>query len=253
MQNENFKTKKHLLDGIIWGVLLIVVGILLLAFNAGILMLAWKPVIISWAMLGVVVGLILMIRRHLFAGFVAFFFSAYFLVPKIGLIYPDFFIFNNFEQYYWATFFIILGAFIIFVPSRIRHKWNCRRHHPHNDWGKFVNQNIDGEINISTSFSTLEEVVLDTEFKGGKIEVSFGEVTLDLRRTSLKEGTTELRINGRFSGINIFVPENWNIRVERQMSFGGVSDKRMTSRTPIDMSRELVIYVNCSFAGCEIK
>ena len=253
MQNENFKTKRNLVDGLLFGILLIAVGVLLFAFNAGVLMLEWKAIIISWPMLGVVVGLILMIKKHFFGGFVAFFFSMYFLLPKIGYIYPDFFFFKNFEKYYWAMFFFIIGVFIIFLPSRIRQKWNCKRNRSQNDWGKQLNQNVDGQVNIITSFSAIEEVVLDTEFKGGKIDVSFGEVTLDLRRTSLKEGVTELRIDCHFAGINLIIPEEWNIRVEKQMSFGGISDKRLSSRKPIDMSRELLIYIRCSFAGCEIK
>ena len=52
MNKENVKRRTHLSDGIIIGLLLMAVGCLLLAFNAGLLLPEWKPVIISWPYVG---------------------------------------------------------------------------------------------------------------------------------------------------------------------------------------------------------
>ncbi len=252
MQNENVKKRAKLSDGIIIGVLLMVVGGLLLAFNAGILMPVWKPVIISWPMLGVVVGIIFIGKRWYIAGLIPFFFSAYALIPKFQTIYPENQVLQNFEPYYWALFFIILGALIIFLPSRMKSKmqhWHCHR----KNQCQSDNHTLNGEVNINASFCEMEEVVLDPVFKGGKVDVSFGEVTLDLRHTSLPDETVELNVSCVFAEVNMLIPDDWNVRIEKQLAFGSINDKRILSRKPVDMNKELIINIYCKFGGCLIK
>jgi predicted membrane protein len=99
----------------------------------------------------------------------------------------------------------------------------------------------------------MEEVVLDPVFKGGKVDVSFGEVTLDLRHTTLADETVELNVSCVFAEVNMLIPEDWNVRIEKQLSFGSINDKRILSRKPIDMNKELVINIYCKFGGCLIK
>ena len=248
MNKENVKRRTHLSDGIIIGLLLMAVGCLLLAFNAGLLLPEWKPVIISWPMLGVVIGILFICKRWYIAGLVPFFFSAYALIPKFRYIYPDNQVLQNFEPYYWASFFIILGILIIFLPSRFKSKMQYRKNRCQSD-----HQTINGEVNINASFAEMEEVVLDPVFKGGKVDVSFGEVTLDLRHTTLADETVELNVSCVFAEVNMLIPEDWNVRIEKQLSFGSINDKRILSRKPIDMNKELVINIYCKFGGCLIK
>jgi len=111
-----------------------------------------------------------------------------------------------------------------------------------------------GVIDIEVVFGGCEQVYLDPVFRGGKISTLFGGVELDLRRTSLPEGDTYLRIESIFGGVEIDMPEEWLVELRSESIFGGFNDKRLP---PVDGSytegRRLIVSTSCIFGGGEIK
>ena len=53
---------------------------------------------------------------------------------------------------------------------------------------------VDGFVERSVMFGEVNQIFLAPEFKGGRVEASFGELRLDLRKTTLPEGITVLDV-----------------------------------------------------------
>ena len=244
---------------IVVGVLLILLGGLFLIANFGPLP-QLKNVIISWQMLLIAIG-ILSFRKHSFTGFCLILVGSFFLIPKLAEVFTEsfFWVNNDFTSNYWAILLIAVGIFWIVVP---RKKWHRRceenvrfyhhHHRRHRCNGEDKQYEINGEFSKTTIFGSGEYIVLEPEFKGGEVKVVFGASEIDLRKTSLPEGDTYLKIEAVFSGITFLIPDNWNIESQIEYAFSGIADKRRVVM-PVDSSRRLVLVGSCVFSGCEIK
>lgn len=241
-------------NGVIFALLLIGAGILLLCFNTGWFVPVWKSFFFSWPMLLFIIGIIQICKLRFIGGITLAAIGKYFLFSEISKIYPDALVYEQFLYTYWPMGIILLGILIfvtiIFRPKHLKHK------HPKGNWHESYiageQENQDGKINYQFTFSGTEQVILDPEFKGGNIDVTFGGMELDLRHTSLPDGETFLYINALFGGVEISAPDNWEIDVRSKSFVGGVSDSRVKNMDK-DQSKKLILVVKCTFGGIEIK
>ena len=241
-------------SGVLIAFLFIAAGGLLLCFNSEMFNPIWKSFFFSWPMLAFVIGAICICRRHIITGIVAAAVGVFFLIEKASLIYPHDIQVERLMSNFWPAVFIVAGIVII-LSFIIRPKACCNRHTKGNwyeDYTPDENENNDGKINYRFVFGGTEQVILDPVFKGGSIDVTFGGMELDLRRTALAEGTTTLHVNTVFGGVEIKAPDTWDIEVISKAFAGGVSDSR-AKYMDIDRSRKLVIYAKSSFGGITIK
>ena len=82
------------------------------------------------------------------------------------------------------------------------------------------------------------------------MDVTFGSGKLDLRNAGILKDVT-IYINTAFSGINIKLPQGCKVELQTSTSFGGVSNKYISST---NMNAPTVhIFAAVSFAGVEIK
>jgi len=242
-------------NGIIFALLLIGAGLLLLCFNTGTFPVIWKSFFFSWPMLLFIIGAIHICRFHFISGIILAAIGKYFLLSEISKIYPDTIAYEQFLSTYWPAGIILLGI-LIFLSFIIRpERFKKHRHHKGN-WKESYTpneqENQDGKINYQFIFSGTEQVILDPEFKGGNIDLTFGGMELDLRHTSLPKGDTYLYVNALFGGLEISVPDNWDIEVRTKSVVGGVSDSRVKN-TDKDQESKLILVAKCTFAGIEIK
>jgi predicted membrane protein len=239
--------------GISLAFLLIAAGLVFLGFNTGVIPLQYKSIFLSWQMLLIVLGFASLFKRHYFGGIVLFLIGGFFLLPVINQVNPNWLgpFPADFIHLYWPVLLIAAGAIVLLqwiFPAP--HRWkSVEHHHHHTDYQNYT----EGYINSNSVFGSGEHIVLDPEFKGGEINSVFGGVTLDLRKTSLKEGKTKLQISAVFGGVTLYVPESWNVELHTDCVFGGFEDKRFGSINEIDRSHTLVIYGSCVFGGGEIK
>jgi len=241
-------------SGLLIAFLLIAAGALLFCFNAEILNPAWKSFFISWPMLVFAVGAICVCKRHLITGFILVAVGIFFLMPKAAAIYPNDMFLELIQSNFWPAVFVVSGIVII-LSFLIRPK-ACNSRHPKGNWTDEYtpseSENNDGKINYRLVFSGTEQVILDPVFKGGTVETVFGGLELDLRRTTLAEGSTVLYVKTVFGGVEIKAPDTWDIEIKSKTVAGGISDTRLKSREP-DHTRKLVIYANCTFGGITIR
>ena len=239
--------------GLGFGMLLMLVGVLFLAFNFGLIPFPLKSVIFSWQMLLIFIGLVNLTKRKLISGVILIFVGGFFIIPKVFPVIGD-----QFIHIYWPL--LLIGAGIVILLQRIfRPDWGFEswqskmNHHAHHHRQKYEKweYNPDG-FSKNSIFGSGEHIVLDPEFKGGELNAIFGGLTLDLRRTNLPVGETKLDVNAVFGGITIFVPADWLVETHLDAVFGGFKDNRMP-KEPLDASRKLIITGSCVFGGGEIR
>lgn len=87
-------------------------------------------------------------------------------------------------------------------------------------------------------------------FEGAELNAVFGGVKCDLRRAIIEKDCA-VTATAIFGGIDIYLPDNINIKITSNSIFGGVSEK---NHRPYDENL-LTVYINanCIFGGVEIK
>lgn len=127
---------------------------------------------------------------------------------------------------------IILGLFVIFGR---------------NLGGK---QAAGDEINSFNVFSGSNLNTSSQTFKGGSVTAVFGGADIDLRQAGLAPGA-QLDIFAAFGGVDLKVPEDWQVIVRGLPIFGGVDNKAKgpaTENAPV-----LEINATVIFGGVDIK
>ncbi len=238
------RCNNHRMKKFTFGFVVVLAGLLLLAFNFEILPLAWKHIIFSWQMLLIVLGIVSLIGREgRGPGIILILIGGFFLMPELY----DFHI--SFVRIFWPVLLIIIGVSILFGRGyRHHHRWHRHLENPQGG------SNLDeGYIRQENIFSGSKQKIIHTEFKGGKISNIFGGAEIDLTQATLAEGRNELIIECIFGGVTLIVPSDWKVVVEISAILGGFQDKRSVIKEQPDATRVLVIKGSAIFGGGEIK
>ena len=75
-------------------------------------------------------------------------------------------------------------------------------------------------------WSGLERTVTSKKFRGGDATAFMGGIQLDLRQAELASGEQVLHLTAILGGIEVRVPESWQVAVEGTPLLGGIGDKR---------------------------
>ena len=240
-------------SGIAFGILLILLGGLLIGTHNGLIPNNFNRIILSWQMLVIVIGILALFKRGAFFGLFLILVGGFFIIPRFAEVYPNLFtwVSVDFVSNYWAGLLVGAGILIVIYwivsPRKKRHThYHCHRNRDKKQY------EINSDFSKSHVFSTGEYVVLESEFKGGEVNVVFGSTEIDLRKTSLPEGDTYLELNVVFSNMVLFIPDDWKVETKMECVFSGVADKRRIFNS-VGTARRLILVGVCVFSGCEIK
>jgi hypothetical protein len=223
----------------------IAVGLLYLGYNLGMVERQVLHTVVSWQMLLIFIGVVQLVKRHYVGGLILMAVGAYFIVPSgFGL------------AAYWPVLLILIG--LAFLLQLRRPHGFCRHGHGHGHgwWGSARSKEEatteDGYVRADVAFGESNQIVLDPVFRGADLSVSFGSVTLDLRRSTLEAPVTYINVHANFSGVEIYVPLHWYVVVEVGTTLSGVDDKR-PQKVDTDRDHQLVIRGDIAFSGVEVK
>lgn len=249
METSAYSSSSAKSKSILFGLLLVIAGLLFLSFNFGWIDPALKPILFSWPMIFIVIGIIGFSKSNLLMSFFWLILGLFFLLPRLATAYPGIFtgIDGNFAHTYWPVLFILLGICLMARVLFGRNRRYGKRQHVNADSVGGVN----GRIEKRVVFGGSESIILDLVFHGGEISATFGGVVLDLRRTTLPEGETYLDIDAIFGGVELYIPGDWVVETKFQTILGGMEDKRLVSQP--DHSRKLILQGVLIFGGCEIR
>ena len=90
------------------------------------------------------------------------------------------------------------------------------------------------------------------DFKGGEAFALFGGVEVDMRSATIVQDEVVIDASALFGGVDLQVPENWNVSVEGHGIFGGYEDQTLHA-TPESARPRVVITGSAVFGGVVVK
>lgn len=252
-QDLNNSYRNGYAKGLGFGLVLILIGLVFLLFNFNLLPIQLKGVIISWPSLLIVIGFFKLFKREYVSSIILFLIGTFFLIPRIIRAFPAIFPngIDNFTHNFWPILLIAAGIVLIIGRLFPSSMGNCV--HSHSSRERYSNTlTRNGGIERNSIFGSVEHIVLEPEFEGGELNAVFGSITIDLRKTTIKEGVTRLETNAVFGSVTIFVPSDWLVDTNVDTVFGGFEDKRNQVET-IDMNRKLLITGASVFGSTELR
>ena len=243
----------------VWsGVVLIVAGLLLLAYKMGAPIPDW---VFTWPVLLISIGIITGIksRFHNPGALIMIIVGGVFLIDQTN---PGL----NFHNYILPVILIGVGLIYIMRPKQ-NWRWSGRRRWQRSFYGeqnfapaKNYYENRSGNagledtaeyLDINAVFGSVKKNILSKNFKGGEVNCFMGGAELNLMKADLQDQVS-LEVNNVFGGTKLIVPANWNIKNEVTAVFGGIEDKRSVSEMA-DAGKVLILHGTCVFGGIEIS
>jgi predicted membrane protein len=164
-------------------------------------------------------------------------------------------------RHFWPLLLIIGGVLLLlklrhpFASPLVSMHKRCHRRF-FRDFGGAIPRETstveDGYVRSDVTFGAARHIVLDPIFKGAQLDVSFGNIVLDLARTQLEGEETLVHVDTNFGGVELFVPSSWNVIIEVESIFGSCIDRRFRS-PEVDAEHKLIIRGEVTFGGLEIK
>jgi len=226
----------------IFGILVVLAGALLLAFNFDVLPYSMKHVIFSWQMLLIAIGVISIFGNDsLIPGLILILIGGFFIVPEIFIMHIAF------TKIFWPLILIIIGVLLL-TRKGLQDKFVHRFHYDHS-----TSIPEEGFIDQTNIFSGSKHRVTNQVFRGGKVSNIFGGTEIDLTQAALPEGQTILTIECVFGGVTLIVPADWKVVLNINAILGGFSDKRLVVKEPTEPNKVLIIRGEAIFGGGEIK
>ena len=254
---------------LIVGVLVTLLGVFLL-LNRMNLFEDWVyNVVISWPALLAALGLIFLFDRkegHNMVGVFMLIVAAFFLVPRIWT-----------SINLWGGLFpvLIIAAGVALILKAVRQKNvknNFDSHHEwsgEDEWSKWYK----GKYSKTSSFdsTTISGGVVRREyvFNGAKekwtygklknvaIDAVFSGVELDFTQTELADDikiAAHIQVSSVFSGVTLYVPDDWNIMIQKNGVFGGFVDNRPRSAEQnVNKDKLVILELEAVFGGGEIR
>lgn len=220
------------------GIILILIGGILILERMDLIPWNIADLLISWQMLLIVIGALLLFGGNVVAGIVLICLGGFFILPEITDVPYEL------KQLYGPLALIIVGLLLLF-----RHK-GCNRQIREGVKNSHFDQFDDFVI-----FGGREVFINARDLKGGRATSIFGGIEYDLRQASLAPEGAIIDCICIFGGTGIKVPANWNVKNEVTTILGAFSDKRgETFQQPeINLSQTLVIKGITLFGGVEVK
>jgi len=246
----------------IFGVLLTLIGVLLLLFNFDVISDEYRRIILSWEMLLITTGSVLVIsKKNVIEGTILILIGTIFILPDL------FDIDIPYKKIFWPALFIISGVYILLKkntkPSHNRHK-STNLNSDFNSKDSFSQQAKDftesAQSNSSTSsikgdayydnnfLGGTKKTFSSQNFIGGEITNALGGYELDLTQCKLADGVHTLHISTFMGGIELIVPADMYIENNITTFLGGFDDKRKIQ--PQDSPhRKLILTGSTTFGG----
>lgn len=235
-------------NGIIPGIILVVIGTIFLLDHLGVVRAdtLWR----FWPLAIVAVGLLKLSQRGeqaLGVGFIVV--GAIVQLHEFGLIGLS-----------WGTIwpFILILAGIALIWSRFfdTPRMPGMPAMPGMPGTLSSGGNSRDTVNEYALFGGVERRISINNFRGGNVNAVFGGVELDFRSADIEGEEATIYVEAVFGGIEIVVPERWNVVFQVQSIFAGYSDE---TRQPLPDAigtaprKTLVLHGRATFGGITVK
>jgi predicted membrane protein len=209
-----------------FGLLVVAVGVILLLDNAGRLD-AWEIFSTWWPVVVILAGVLTFAAnpRHWPVALIITAVGTAFLLSNLDIV--------DIGQFIIPAAIILVGLLVIFGR------------------GLGSRTETGDKVNSFNVFSGSEIASHSKDFQGGSISAIFGGAEVDLR-DALPAADAQLDIFTAFGGVEVKVPDGWEVVVKGLPLFGGIDNATAKEAVPANAPR-LSISATVLFGGLEIK
>ncbi len=225
---------------IIIGLLFLALGVLLLMKLTGVVVYLPLPdFLLSWQMILIVLGIILIAsRENSTTGLVLLFIGAFFMARShFGV---------DFRMLIRTAIplLLVLGGVVLLFPRLFFKKK-----------GRSPEKRIDQaeDLDVVNVFAGGTRLIESEAFRQGEVTCVFAGADLNFKNAGLDQNGAVIQLSSLFSGCNVFVPEDWEVKTEVTTIFAEVSDKRLKQPDHTDHKKVLYIRGVLLFSGLDIK
>jgi predicted membrane protein len=237
-----FRRRKRGRGGVFAGLLLAGIGALLLLQNLGVLYIddLWE----YWPVILIVVGISRAASgfgwgSRMWGGAIAAV-GVVFLLHNFGVIH------GNLWAFFWPVILIFVGLGMLARSVDRQGYWN------HSGAAPNTSANSLDSLNEWAFFGGGRRQIVTQNFEGGEAWAIFGGINLDLRQAGTKKSEIVIEANAMFGGIDIRVPETWDVTTRGSGIFGGYEDR--IEERPTDSTRpRLIITGYAVFGGVTVR
>lgn len=198
---------------LVLGLIIVVVGVLFTLDNLELIYA--RDYLRYWPALLIVYGIVKLLQPEAhggkFWGLVLTFVGAALLIDK--LYFFDFRLWD-----FWPLLLVALGAMMILKTGRAGSRpWKAQ-------WDTKTIDN-DSVVNASAYLGGSRRNVHTKDFRGGELTAVMGGCDIDLRNASIAESPAIISVFAFWGGIEIKVPQQWEVSFEGTPILGGFDDK----------------------------
>ena len=89
-------------------------------------------------------------------------------------------------------------------------------------------------VDAASILGGIADCSVSQDFRGGRPTAFLGGVSVDLRQAQIIEKPARIHVNTILGGVEISVPQHWNVKKDIRPIAGGVDDRRHPVRHPAD-------------------
>ena len=114
-------------------------------------------------------------------------------------------------------------------------------------------------VNATSTLGGITDRNVSQDFRGGRLTAFLGGVSVDLRQAAIVEKPARIHVSAILGGVEISVPQHWNVKKDVQPIAGGVDDRMPLVRHhpaadgPPDKTPDLVVTGSVLLGGLLIR
>ena len=231
-------------SGMLGGLLLIGGGLLFLLRNLGIVY--FDNIGQYWPVIPIVVGVSRLISsrspREVMSGVILGGVGTLFLLRNLGIIY------GNLWGVFWPGILIAVGLSMLVKNMYGPERWGSP--------GGTINvDSTDANVlNADVLFGGIQRKIVSQAFEGGKVSVIFGGAEIDLRGAAMQRPEIVLYADAVFGGVNLKVPDDWQVEMRGSGAFGGYEDRtHRPMPTATGQAPKLIVKGSAVFGGVTVR
>lgn len=188
--------------------------------------------------------------------FVAIIIKSIFSRSFSGIFFPTAFILMIYDKHLgiealtpWtvlaAALFLSIGCSMIFGKKIKR----AAKIHHSEAFDEVIDEEDGKNVSYEVKWGSGIKYVNSKELKRAKLKCNFGVMKVYLDSAQLQNGTAELNLDLAFGVIQLYIPKEWYVENQVEVSFAGVEEKNSNAS---DTTETLVLKGNISFAEVTI-